>query len=70
MQSPCYTPWRTVIVSDDAREILASNLILNLNEPCKYDDTSWIKPVKYIGCVVGNDYRKKVPGRTRMMFIL
>ena len=40
MQSPCHTPWRTVIVSDDAREILASNLILNLNEPCKYDDTS------------------------------
>ena len=49
MQSPCHTPWRTVIVSDDAREILASNLILNLNEPCKYDDTSWIKPVKYVG---------------------
>ena len=49
MQSPCHTPWRTVIVSDDAREILASNLILNLNEPCKYDHTSWIKPVKYIG---------------------
>ena len=49
MQSPCHTPWRTVMVSDDAREILASNLILNLNKPCKYDDTSWIKPVKYVG---------------------
>lgn len=49
MQSPCHTPWRTVMVSDDARDILASNLILNLNEPCKYKDTSWIKPVKYIG---------------------
>ena len=47
MQSPCHTPWRTVMVSDDARKILASNLILN--EPCKYEDTSWIKPVKYIG---------------------
>ena len=49
MQSPCHTPWRTVIVSDDAREMLASNLILNLNDPCKYEDTSWIKPVKYVG---------------------
>ena len=49
MQSPCHTPWRTVMVSDDARKILASNLILNLNEPGKYEDTSWIKPVKYIG---------------------
>ena len=49
LQSPCRTPWRTVMVSDDACEILASNLILNLNEPCKYKDTSWIKPVKYIG---------------------
>lgn len=49
MQTPCHTPWRTVIVSDDARDILASNLILNLNESCKYTDTSWIKPIKYIG---------------------
>lgn len=49
MQSPCHTPWRTVMVSNDARDILASNLILNLNEPCKYADTSWIKPMKYIG---------------------
>jgi len=49
IQAPAHTPWRTVIVSDDARDILASNLILNLNDPCAYDDTSWIKPVKYIG---------------------
>ena len=49
MQTPCHSPWRTVIVSDDARDMLASNLILNLNEPCAYDDTSWIKPVKYVG---------------------
>lgn len=43
------TPWRTIIVSDDARDILASNLILNLNEPCDFEDTSWIKPMKYLG---------------------
>lgn len=49
MQTPCQSPWRTVIVSDDAREVLASKLILNLNEPCAYEDTEWIKPVKYIG---------------------
>lgn len=49
MQTPCHTPWRTIMVVDDARKILASRLILNLNEPCKYSDTSWIKPVKYIG---------------------
>ena len=49
MQTPCQTPWRTIIVSDDARDILASRITLNLNEPCKYEDTSWIKPVKYIG---------------------
>ena len=49
LQAPCVTPWRTVMVSDDARDILASNLILNLNEPCAYEDTSWIKPVKYMG---------------------
>ena len=49
MQAPRTTPWRTLIVSDDARDILSSNLILNLNEPCQYDDTSWIKPVKYCG---------------------
>ncbi|MDR0657536.1 MAG: glycoside hydrolase family 97 protein [Mediterranea sp.] len=49
MQTPCLSPWRTVIVSDDARDVLASRMTLNLNEPCKYEDTSWIKPVKYIG---------------------
>ncbi len=49
MQSPCVTPWRTVIVSDDARDILSSKITLNLNEPCKIEDTSWIKPVKYVG---------------------
>ena len=49
MQTPCTSPWRTVIVSDDARNILASRITLNLNEPCKIADTSWIKPVKYIG---------------------
>lgn len=49
LQAPCHTPWRTVIVSDDARDILASHLILNLNEPCAYEDVSWIKPVKYMG---------------------
>ena len=48
-QTPCTSPWRTVIVSDDARNILASRITLNLNEPCKIADTSWIKPVKYIG---------------------
>lgn len=49
MQAPCKTPWRTIIVSDDARDILASKMTLNLNDPCKIEDTSWIKPVKYIG---------------------
>ncbi|MBQ3260135.1 MAG: glycoside hydrolase family 97 protein [Alistipes sp.] len=49
MQAPCHTPWRTIEVSDDACKILASNLILNLNDPCAYEDTSWIKPIKYIG---------------------
>ena len=49
MQTPCQTPWRTIVASDDAREMLASRIALNLNEPCKLEDTSWIKPVKYIG---------------------
>lgn len=49
IQTGSHTPWRTVVVSDDARDILASNLIANLNEPCKLEDTSWIKPVKYVG---------------------
>lgn len=49
LQTPCHSPWRTIIVSDNACDILASHLILNLNEPCKLEDTSWIKPVKYVG---------------------
>ena len=49
LQAPCTSPWRTVIVSDDARDILASRITLNLNEPCAYEDVSWIKPVKYVG---------------------
>ena len=49
LQAPCHSPWRTIMVSDDARDILSSHLILNLNEPCKIEDTSWIKPVKYMG---------------------
>ena len=49
MQTPCETPWRTVMVSDDARDMLSSNLILNLNDPCALDDTSWIHPTKYCG---------------------
>jgi len=49
LQAPCHSPWRTVMVSDDACDILSSHLILNLNEPCKIEDTSWIKPVKYMG---------------------
>jgi hypothetical protein len=49
LQAPSQTPWRTIIVSDKAGDILESKLVLNLNEPTKYEDTSWIKPVKYIG---------------------
>lgn len=49
LQLPFNTPWRTLIVSDDARDILSSQLVLNLNEPCKIEDTSWIKPMKFIG---------------------
>lgn len=49
IQTPLNTPWRTVIVSDDARDMLSSNLILNLNEPCALDDVSWIRPIKYCG---------------------
>jgi hypothetical protein len=49
IQAPFTTPWRTIMVSDDAREILASKMIYNLNEPNKIKDTSWIKPVKYVG---------------------
>lgn len=49
MQTPVATPWRYVLVTDDARDILASRMAYNLNEPSKIEDTSWIKPVKYIG---------------------
>ena len=75
IQLPFNTPWRTIIVSDDAREILASQLILNLNEPSKIEDTSWIKPMKFIGVwwemftgkqktwAYSDDYRAK-PGIT------
>ena len=49
LQTPCLSPWRTVIVSDRAGDILESKLVLNLNEPTKYQDVSWIKPVKYVG---------------------
>ena len=49
LQAPCTSPWRTIIASDDARDIVASKMTYNLNEPCRIDDTSWIKPVKYVG---------------------
>jgi hypothetical protein len=49
MQAPCTSPWRTIMVSDDARDILASKMTYNLNEPGKIENTSWIKPVKYVG---------------------
>ncbi len=49
LQTPCVSPWRTIMVSDDARKIVGSKMILNLNEPSKIDDTSWIKPMKYVG---------------------
>ncbi|MEO8234876.1 MAG: glycoside hydrolase family 97 protein [Flavobacterium sp.] len=49
IQAPSVSPWRTIIVSNDAREVLASRMTLNLNEPCKIENTSWIKPIKYVG---------------------
>ena len=49
LQAPCHSPWRTIEVADSACRILESNLVLNLNDPCALEDTSWIKPVKYIG---------------------
>ena len=49
MQAPCTTPWRTVIASKNAGDILLSNITLNLNDPCAYENTDWIKPVKYVG---------------------
>jgi hypothetical protein len=49
LHAPCVSPWRTIMVSDDARDIVSSKMILNLNDPSKIDDTSWIKPMKYVG---------------------
>lgn len=49
LQTPAISPWRTIMISDDARDIVASKMILNLNEPCKIEDTSFIKPMKYVG---------------------
>jgi hypothetical protein len=49
LQAPCVSPWRTIMISKDARDIVGSQMILNLNEPCKLDDVSYIKPMKYIG---------------------
>lgn len=49
LQTPCVSPWRTIMISDDARDIVGSKMILNLNEPSKIDDISWIKPMKYVG---------------------
>ena len=49
LQAPCHTPWRSVMVCTKATDVLASRLILNLNDPCVLDDVSWIHPVKYMG---------------------
>ena len=49
IQTPCHTPWRTIMVCEKATDVLASRLILNLNDPCVLDDVSWIHPVKYMG---------------------
>jgi glucan 1,4-alpha-glucosidase len=49
LQTPCVSPWRTIMISNDARDIVGSKMILNLNEPCKIEDTSFIKPMKYVG---------------------
>src|SRR5690606_36362189 len=49
LQAPTTTPWRTIIIGEKATDILASRLILNLNEPSKIEDVSWIKPTKYVG---------------------
>ena len=49
LQAPCKTPWRSIMVCKSATDVLASRLVLNLNEPCAIEDTSWIHPVKYMG---------------------
>lgn len=49
LQAPCVSPWRTIMISDDARDIVSSKMIFSLNEPCKIEDTSFIKPMKFVG---------------------
>jgi hypothetical protein len=58
LHAPSHTPWRTIIVSDKATDILSSKIILNLNEPAKTTNTSWIRPMKFIGSMVGNADRR------------
>ena len=49
IQTDAVSPWRVIMVGEKAQDILASRIVLNLNEPCKIEDTSWIKPMKYVG---------------------
>lgn len=49
IQTDAVSPWRVIMVGETAKDILASRIVLNLNEPCKIEDTSWIKPMKYVG---------------------
>ncbi|MEZ4908471.1 MAG: glycoside hydrolase family 97 protein [Saprospiraceae bacterium] len=49
LRTPSHSPWRTIMISDDARDIVSSKIIYNLNEPCKIEDVSFIKPMKYVG---------------------
>ena len=49
IQTSATSPWRVIMVGETAKDILASRIVLNLNEPCKIEDTSWIKPMKYVG---------------------
>ena len=63
LQAPCVSPWRTVMVVDDARKVLSSRLILNLNEPCAIEDPSWIHPVKYMGV-----WWEMITGRTQWSY--
>ena len=69
LQAPCHSPWRTIEVADSACRILESNLVLNLNEPCALEDTSWIKPVKYIVTPKGEkviDFGQNIVGWERV----
>lgn len=70
LRPPCVTPWRTVIASDRATDILASRITLNLNEPCRIADTSWIKPCKYVGVwwemMAGDRSWSPVPGHPEL----